>query len=117
MSHEPPPGGERRKDIVIADRELRRRVRLVQNIEAAGHLTWSPDGRWLAATFSEASRPGIWVINVDTGAKDLLLPGSRLSDIAWLSDWRLVATRAASFGPAVTGGAFVTNRILPSELP
>jgi hypothetical protein len=60
----------------------------------SGGLTWSPDGRWLAAVYQwRGTHEGVWIVEVATGRHAQVLTGPFYGAVAWSPDGeRLVAT-------------------------
>jgi hypothetical protein len=54
-----------------------------------GPPAWSPDGKWLAAFLDfDSPREGLWLIEVATGKRHLLVPGSLVGPPSWSPDGR-----------------------------
>jgi Tol biopolymer transport system component len=64
------------KRILILDADgVERRDLPTGQVEVRGPITWSPDGRWIAAGGIEAGKPGLFKFPVDGGPPERIVDG------------------------------------------
>ena len=77
--------------IYVVDAKSLAPRRLVSNLDSAGPVAWSPDGRRLVGALTPLGKPaGLWLIDVATGRLDLLLEGDQFGSTTWLPDARTI---------------------------
>jgi dipeptidyl aminopeptidase/acylaminoacyl peptidase len=87
---------------------------LVNGLRAEAAPAWSPDSRWLAARLDFGrGQEGLWLVEVATGKRHLVLAGEQVGDAAWSADGRRLVAPAGidahGRNPRVPRGLYVID--------